>query len=203
MCMIKSCIYRIRNTINNKSYIGSTTGCHRRKRIHFKLLSQRKHHCRHLQYAYDLYGKNNFVFEIIEFIPNNIDLVQRENWWITTTPNTYNVVQNGVLNHLGIKRSEETKKRISVALTGRCLSNETKEKIRLANIGKKQTADIIAKRVEPHYKTILQQDLNGNILNEWKSTTHAAQILGFNRNSIYRCLHGERHTYKKCKWIWK
>jgi hypothetical protein len=52
------------------------------------------------------------------------------------------------------------------------------------------------------YKTIIEIRENGDHI-EWLTATHASNELKINRKSIYRCLWGERKTYKKSIWIYK
>ena len=58
-------IYQIRNVINNKKYYGKTKDINKRKKRHFRDLDHNSHHCIYLQRAYNEYGKDNFVFEIL------------------------------------------------------------------------------------------------------------------------------------------
>lgn len=62
------CVYQIRNIINNKVYIGSTYRFNRRKRLHLYTLNKNIHKNIILQRAWNKYGKENFVFEILEYI---------------------------------------------------------------------------------------------------------------------------------------
>ena len=59
-------VYLILNLVNNKFYLGSTNNVSERKRKHFNLLKKGKHHSSHLQYSYDKYGEESFIFIIIE-----------------------------------------------------------------------------------------------------------------------------------------
>ena len=67
--MKKSGIYQIKNIINNKVYIGSACDLNLRKRKHFSDLNLNKHHSIILQRAFNKYGGENFVFEILLFCP--------------------------------------------------------------------------------------------------------------------------------------
>lgn len=53
----------------------------------------------------------------------------------------------------------------------------------------------------PCSKPVLQYDMNGNLIREWKSRIDAAHYIGCDPNSITRCINGVR---KSCKgFIWK
>lgn len=62
-------IYQIRNIINNKRYIGSTVNADQRYKWHKYSLNAGAHHSVALQNAWNKYGQNNFVFEILREIP--------------------------------------------------------------------------------------------------------------------------------------
>lgn len=59
-------IYKIHNKISGKFYLGSTINSTKRKSTHFSLLKNNKHHCIHLQRAYNKYGEENFEFLVIQ-----------------------------------------------------------------------------------------------------------------------------------------
>lgn len=59
-------IYKIINKVNGKFYIGSTIRSFKERwKQHFCLLSKNVHHCKHLQYAYNTYGKENFECKVV------------------------------------------------------------------------------------------------------------------------------------------
>lgn len=60
------CIYRIRNVYNDKYYLGSCLSAVTREKKHFSDLRKQRHHCIHLQRAYNKHGRSAFVFEVIE-----------------------------------------------------------------------------------------------------------------------------------------
>ena len=194
------CVYRIVNNKNGHLYVGSTLkGFNWRKRKHLRELKNQKHHNRHLQNAYNLYGEKHFLFEILETVSNPKILLRKEQFWTNKLKPQYNVMKD-IKSHIGVKRSQETRRKISMALTGKHLSDETKKKLRDANLGKKQSEETIVKRMRTMYKPILQMDKNGIIIKRWKSATHAAKALGLSLPSIYRCVRGNRYTYKKFRW---
>lgn len=119
--MSKSGIYKIKNIINNKVYIGSTNNLTKRLREHKSSLKNGNHYNYHLQNAYELYKIENFEFSILEEC-NSEFLLERENYYInfynSKDPNFgYNVMdaQNGFL---GQTHSEETKEKLRKLKTG-------------------------------------------------------------------------------------
>lgn len=59
-------IYSIFNQINYKQYIGKTKNIKRRYNEHKKLLKKNKHFNSHLQYSWNKYGEDVFLFKIID-----------------------------------------------------------------------------------------------------------------------------------------
>ena len=85
-------IYKITNLTNNKCYIGSTwKSFNSRYKQHLTKLRCGKHHCQHLQRAYEKYGDDNFSFEIIENVVDKSLLLDREAFYIEK----YNAYING------------------------------------------------------------------------------------------------------------
>lgn len=85
-----SCIYQIKNTVNSKIYIGSTKNFKSRKNEHLSSLRSGKHHCIYLQRSYEKYGKNNFIFEILEECDIKC-LLEKEIFWIEKLKPEYNI----------------------------------------------------------------------------------------------------------------
>lgn len=69
--LIASGIYRIRNTVNGRSYTGQAVDFYDRWRKHRRDLNKGSHHSPHLQHAWVRYGETAFAFEIIETIERN------------------------------------------------------------------------------------------------------------------------------------
>lgn len=65
---MRSGIYRIDNIINGKCYIGSSIDLDRRRKEHAYSLSNNSHGNKHLQNAYNKYGRESFKFTIIELL---------------------------------------------------------------------------------------------------------------------------------------
>lgn len=150
-------IYKITNLKNNKVYIGSSSRLRQRKHEHFKYLKNNKHCNTHLQKSYNKYGKEKFIFEIIEEVLFNedseilkINLLEREQYWLDKYfgENCYNLLPVAG-SKLGSKASEETKKKLSESQKGNkyCLGNkaseETKQKM---SASAKNKSDDVRKR---------------------------------------------------------
>ena len=73
-------IYQIRNITTNKIYIGSTNNLKRRYNQHLNSLNKNKHENPYLQAAWNKYGANNFIFEIIEFCQEDVQFVVEQYW---------------------------------------------------------------------------------------------------------------------------
>lgn len=80
--------------------------------------------------------------------------------------------------------NEKYRKKMYQIHKGRKLSEESKQKIRNSNIGKKQSITTINKRVDKIRKPINQYDLEGNFIMSWKSSVDIEKELGFNHRCI-------------------
>lgn len=150
-------IYKIKNVINNKSYIGSSININNRIKQHKESLLKGKHHSIKLQRSYDKYGVNNFKFEIIEEVPNE-NLIDREQHYINlfdSYNNGYNSVGYAGSN-LGMKHGDFTKNKIRLSSIGnknmldKKHTDETKNKIREKLKGLSKSDDIKLKMVVSH-----------------------------------------------------
>lgn len=217
-------IYKITNKINGKFYIGQSVDIERRfmehKTPHGTMNS--------IKLAMKKYGKENFSFEVIEECSEN-DLNEREMYWIATLKPQYNRCGGGtgakghhvseeVRSELSRKSKaywdrlpDEKKQSIMRNLTGppvgHLVSDETKGKLRAANLGKKQSAQTIEKRKE----TMRKKKENGyKRTNEWcnkkvicvetgvvfESVKAAARSIGCNPTSVSGNL---KKRYRTCK----
>jgi group I intron endonuclease len=148
----KGGIYKIVNLVNGKIYIGSATYLKSRKSEHFNRLRKHEHHNQHLQRAFDKYGEENFKFEIIEYVDDKEKLIEREQYWLDKTQ-CYNKdigynKRTKADSCIGLYLSDETKQKISIANTGKKRTPEQTQKNREANTGKKQSQETIDKRVQ-------------------------------------------------------
>lgn len=124
-------VYQILNKANGKRYIGSTVNFQKRKTDHFQRLKRGMHHNDYLQNAWNLYGAKSFAFEVLEYVSNLDQLIEREQHYIDCLCPEYNLSPTAG-SQLGIKRTEETKQKMRQANIGKKLSEETKQKIKKA-----------------------------------------------------------------------
>jgi len=75
-------IYKIRNLVNEKFYVGSTVNMKVRFREHRKQLRGNRHHSKHLQAAWNKYGEEKFIFEVVEQVPPEKSLQAAEDVWL-------------------------------------------------------------------------------------------------------------------------
>lgn len=79
----KPCIYCIENIQNGKKYVGSSLrGLAARKYLHRRMLTEGRHHSKHLQRAWSEYGPDAFRFFVIEKVLEPSQLIAREQHWM-------------------------------------------------------------------------------------------------------------------------
>jgi group I intron endonuclease len=147
---MNSGIYVIQNLINHKVYIGSAINIKARWADHRKKLKDDVHFNAHLQSAWNKYGEENFTFWIIEVTTKQL-LVQREQFFL----DLFQVHESGIYNVslvaqncLGIRRTDEFKRKQSLARIGKKRPYDFCLKIRKANKGKKRTKEFCQRQSE-------------------------------------------------------
>jgi len=145
-------IYKITNKINNKFYVGVTKSKYRFS-SHISIAMNTNQN-RPLQNAIRKYGRDNFIFEVIE-TGNDYEYGYkiREPYFIKKLKPQYNLTSGGdgirnfkMPRHIvervaeknrGKKRSLETKKRISESLKGMVIPKEARDNMRIAALNSK------------------------------------------------------------------
>jgi len=114
---IKSGVYCIESLDKTKKYIGSSQNVFKRCNRHFSELKNNKHKNVKLQAYYNKYGKENLTFYVLELVQNNELLIAKEQFFIDKEKPWFNI--NLIANSsLGVKRSEETKEKVRQANLG-------------------------------------------------------------------------------------
>jgi group I intron endonuclease len=98
---------------------------------------------------------------------------------------------------------KETRDKMSKWQIGRKMSDESKKKMSKAKIGIKWTKESIKKRTNSQKIPIIQMDLNGEFIKEWKSATDAAIELNIKGGHISTCCRKERKSCNGFQWKWK
>ena len=75
-------IYRIRNVVNNKFYVGSTINTAGRFKAHRRRLRAGNHQSPHMQAAWNKYGEDCFKFEVLMHIEDVNELLSVEQVWL-------------------------------------------------------------------------------------------------------------------------
>lgn len=140
-------IYKITCTANNKIYIGSSVNLQKRKRDHFYELRRNNHNNSKLQRAWNKYGEQAFIFEVLELVLFPEMLIDREQYWFDKLKpfgnKGFNIaLEAGHRVRLGRKHTPEAIEKMRLTHIGnkynlgRERSLETREKLRQANLGK-------------------------------------------------------------------
>lgn len=208
-------IYLVKNQQNKIVYIGQQIGT--------KPINEYKGSGLLLNRAYKKYGENYFKREIIEYCKVD-ELNDKEKLYIkqynTKFPHGYNLTDGGD-GMKGYQYNDNQKQNISKAKIGQKYPKEHGDKIRQAKLGKKRDQETINKIIQTKaskhniqsnldlkgqyksnsQKSILQCNLQGNIINEYHSAQEAGRCLNKSGNSIADCASGRQKT--AYGYIWK
>lgn len=192
--------------INDKRYIGQSVNMQDRLYGHKTKLKHNKHKNRHLQFAVNKYGIENFTFDIIEECDISC-LDERERYYISLYKSDndefgYNVEPGGSRSFKTM--SDKTKLKISKSLKGIKFTEEHRAKIGKANRERIITEETKKKMSENHSNVNGKNNPRATVpiycpeLNEtfW-GAKEAADKYGFNRSHITSCANGKlKHTGK-------
>ena len=236
-------IYRIDNLENGNFYIGQTkTSLIRRFTDHKS--EARRHKVNMVLYnAMRKYGVEMFTIEDVEVFERDTKedlakvLNERETYLISLLNPPYNTAPGG-LGHTGVAWSEERRQKFKILMSGennpnygKNLSEETKEKLRLALKGRvipdhvrrktSETMKGVPKSEETRKKmsesrkgtcmprgkdskkavAINQYDKDGNFIKNFGSISDAARELGCQSSGINFCLKGRLKS--SAGYVWK
>ena len=100
-------IYKISFNGSSKFYIGSAVNLNKRRINHLSDLRKERHPNTIMQRMFNKYGEMNFIFEVIENVSSEHDLINREQFYINTLMPTINILK--IANSsLGLKHTDET-----------------------------------------------------------------------------------------------
>lgn len=183
------CIYLRTNTVNGMQYVGQTNN-----------IEQRNRQWKCLKWGYanpiisqdrEKYGLDKWNFEILK----ECDDSEGDYWEThyiqelkTTYPNGYNMSEFST--NLGLKHTEEAKKKMSEALKGKIPWIK----------GKHHTEEAKQKNKDKHLcKTVYQYTLDGELVREWESTAECGRN-GFHQGHVAECCNGKIKKAYGYKW---
>lgn len=196
-------IYKIKNTVNSKLYIGQTK-YPLIKRFNEHLYNAKKGKNSPLYNAIRQYGKEKFFISLLEEVDEKDSLDEAEEKWIkkfnTITPNGYNILPGGTKfvkdsNPMYIK---EIREKVSLKFSGDNNPSkrpEVKEKIRKSALGKKATPETRKKMSEnngrywkgrkiPQYIIDAHAKKSRTLLGELNKTSKKVWMLNLNNEKI-------------------
>ena len=192
-------VYAILNTLNNKKYVGSSSSIRRGYRQHYNDLVKGKHSNIILQRAFDKYGKNHFKFIILEKCEDIKDTLMAIEQKYIDSDGDYNICK-------------VAGKTTGVHNTGHVISDQHKKIIAESNKNRVWSEQSLTKKSDSaknsdklHRKAVLQYDLNGNFIKEFRSLADAALSLGnINRRvNIKRCCQNKQNVAYNYIWRFK
>jgi len=234
---MNSGVYMIKNLITNKVYIGSAANFERRFYLHKLNLNKNQHHSRHLQSSWNKYGPSNFEFFILEVTTGDKkDLLETEQIYIDKYQSFdmnfgYNINPKSD-SSLGVKRSEEYRKKSSESRKGKGVGSENpmfgknvyniwveKYGIEIADKKQKEANEknshsnkgkrigisnpLISERNKKRTKPVLQYDLKNNLIIEWNSSREASLALKIGEKTIRNSCLGKQGKNAIFKWKYK
>ena len=176
---INHCLYQIVNTLNGMIYIGM----HSTNKLFDNYMGSGKE----IKLALKEFGKENFIKYIIGLYDTRYDLISAEirivDKEFVLREDTYNIrtgSDGGII--FGYKRSEETKRKMSIAFTGRIYSEEAKRSMSNAQKLWHQENKVSQQTRETISKSLMGREFS----EEWK-------------NNICFALLGVQHTEERKK----
>ena len=201
-------IYKITNTVNGKIYIGQSTNIETRWKQHKQHLRNNYHCNEHLQRAWNRYGENAFVFEVIaectEDKLNELEAKFIEEYHGTDFKYGYNEKTGGDHEKLTEAMKQKLRKPKPPRTKEHCM------KLGAAHIGKspwnkglttppevraKQSARKVGKK--PYNCKSVICVTTGEI---FPDTVTAAERYGLIATNIRKCCRGERKSVGKKEW---
>ena len=201
-------IYRITNMANNKFYIGSADSFARREWQHKYYLRRNEHKNPHLQAAWNKYGEEMFVFEILETIPQGEDQLVWEDKWLQECvgrEDCYNVNTSATAPRLGLTLSEESKQRLSLSRTGKAagsahyrygqtVSPEVRQKIGDTQRGKPKKP---GRKISEEGRAKIRAAAEAGRYSHWEGKTHTEEAKDKMRRAVIALLpDGTRREFK-------
>lgn len=205
-------IYKIINKINGKYYVGSTNNFNKRWYNHKRDLKKSIHKTKHLQSAWNKYGEENFIFQIIE-TTEIVDLLAVEQKYLNIAKKEQSICYNTIFNaerpNLGRKESDEQKKEKSErmkafyknggvnARKGKVMSDEQRKKISETKLLRKFKPSLEQRELQSKMVSGKNNYFYGKSLGGSLNGRYIATILDFYNIFTNEFFSGPRHDLIK------
>ena len=163
-------VYKIVNLITKDTYIGSTINIYNRYYSHWFLLKKLNHDNYKIREHSKLYGRESFIFEVIEYCDRNI-MLEREQYYFDLIKPSYNA-WNNVYNAKGRSYSLEVLKKLQE--NAPVITDKKDHRNKLLAVWAKRKKD-------PNYreKYLKQLDRTG-----WKHSEQTKQLFSKQRRGV-------------------
>ncbi len=192
-------IYEIRNIIDGKRYVGSSSRLKVRWNQHKTALNRNVHFNSLLQNAWNKHGERAFVYEVVESCPTE-QLMDREAFWIVEhrshkTEWGYNFCKTPRASRLGCKASPETLEKMKRSLSGKNhpLWGKKMTKRWIANMKRAVTG--IPKPTSGKRGTFILKDPTGKVV-EITGLREFCRRNGLVHSMLWRVARGKQKEYR-------
>ena len=180
-------IYQIQSTkIPTKSYIGSAFNISKRWYMHLNLLRKNTHPNPKLQNHFNKYGEADFQFSILLGCPKE-DLIKTEQYFIDSYNPYFNICKTAG-SQFGLKRSIETKIKISTSKKGKPTWNKGKKGIYSDETLRNMSESHIGRTQSEEWKIKISNSMKGkqNCLGNKLTIEHKIEIGNSLRGRKYK-----------------
>tara|TARA_R110002072_G_scaffold7503_2_gene40974 strand:+ start:769053 stop:769706 length:654 start_codon:yes stop_codon:yes gene_type:complete len=211
-------IYKVENMENGRVYIGSTiNSVDIRKKDHLQKASDGTGHYFHQEIA--TYGSEAFVWEQVDTASTSDELALKEKDYILqfdSFRNGYNSDSGGgfkktvyqyniddctlVATYDSLDSAADAVNANKKAISKACLNVN---KLLNGYYWSYELKEPFVPNIDARRKMVVQMDLDGNIIAEFKSVAEAANPSGANKSSIAKCCRNEYKSASGFKWKYK
>lgn len=190
-------------------YVGQTRNIEKRFRQHKSMLLAKRHHNRFMQNLHNKYSIDSFEFFLLDILvtDNQNDVNRLEEYYISVYKRAlFNVINicNVAANSNGVKRSEYTKEKCSIAKREHWTRSDYRENIINSHKNYMNNPDnmkrIVNTRIEKQvykYKGLISPD--GIVYENIKNYHSFCRYNNINRGAIYQVLKGNKEAHKGWK----